>query len=118
MDCCATPPPSSQALFATAEFRNTLLSAARAPPSAAAPALFHLRHLFVSLALSLRPAIAPRALQSQLPFPFRGAGQQDASEFLRVLLHTISVTGMDESGEGKALGKQVRQRACLCVCRA
>ena len=42
-------------------------------------------------------------------------GQQDASEFCRVLLHQLSVQGMRSSGEGAKLGKQVRPSCVECA---
>lgn len=96
-----------QALYATGAFRDMLLSSKRSPPSTSAPVLFHMRRLFGLLSLSLRTSVEPVMLRKSLPPPFRGYGQQDASEFCRVLLHQLSVQGMKSSGEGSKLGRQI-----------
>jgi hypothetical protein len=86
-----------QALFANDDFVEAMLSR-RLPSSDSVP--LRLRKALCLLALSYQRSVSLADLHAVLPEPFNGYGQQDATEFARLLLDTL--TSPEDAAPGKA----------------
>ncbi len=77
----------AQALFANDSFVAALLARGGSPGDTVT---LRTRRVMALLALSFQRSVSAADLHAALPEPFNGYGQQDATEFARLLLDSLS----------------------------
>ena len=78
-----------QALYCCSEFTDVVLSRRFKLNDRPAAMVTLLRQLLGSFAFGYKPCAVPSAFHRSLPEPFNGYAQQDATEFLRLLLDAL-----------------------------